>query len=109
MNSVTISGTVAGDSELRRLDSGRELLNFDIHVDGNKPGESPCIRCALFPMNGDPRELKAGRRVLVSGALRHRRDYGRIFVAVSELVIFEDTRAVKDAKETPGGSVAVTA
>ena len=34
MNNVTITGTLAGDSELRTLDSGRELLNFDVSADG---------------------------------------------------------------------------
>ena len=85
---VTLSGRIAGDSELRTIENGRQLLNFDVYVDGNKRGESPCVHCAYFPMNGDPRELKAGCRVLVVGALRHRRDAGGLFLAASEVMTF---------------------
>ena len=79
MNDVKISGTVAGNSELRKLDSGRELLNFDLCVDGPK-GRDPIVHIAFFPRNGDIRKIEHGRRVFVEGSLRHRMDT-RLFIA----------------------------
>ncbi|MGD1212156.1 MAG: hypothetical protein ABR973_12455 [Candidatus Acidiferrales bacterium] len=87
MNVVTLTGILAGDSELRRIESGRDLLNFDVYVEGRK-GEDPCVHIAFFPRtDNDPREIKAGCRIMVVGAIRHRRDTG-LFVAASELLIF---------------------
>lgn len=88
MNAVTVTGVLAGDTELRTIESGRQLMNIEILVDGSCPGESPNVRCCYFPRNGDVREIKVGTRILVVGALRHRRDVGRLFIAVSELFIF---------------------
>ena len=78
MNVVRLSGAVAGDSELRKLDNDRELLDFDLLVDGMK-GRNPIIHIAFFPRNGDLRKLENGRRVIVVGGLRHRFD-ARLFV-----------------------------
>jgi len=60
MNTVTLTGRLAGDSELRSIESGRELLNLGVYVDGAKRGESSCIRCAFFPVHGDRRQIRAG-------------------------------------------------
>ena len=87
MNSVNLSGIAAGDSELRLIESGSELLIFDIIVDGHKRGTSPIVRCVHFVANDEAREIKGGQRVKVEGALRHRRDYHGLFVAVGKLVL----------------------
>jgi hypothetical protein len=80
MNNVKISGRVEGDSELRTLENGRKLLNFDVSVDGPK-GKDPIIHIAYFPSNDrDLQSIESGRRVMVIGALRHRFD-SRLFVA----------------------------
>ena len=85
MNYVAASGRVLGDSELRTLDSGRELLNFDLWVDGRE-GADPLVHVGYFPKDtGDVRHIANGKRVVVYGSLRHRCD--RLFVAARELVI----------------------
>jgi hypothetical protein len=86
MNSTMLSGMVIDDSELRILESGRELLNFNLRVDG-AAGKDPIIRIGYFPGAGEPREFKAGRRVAVLGAIRHRGDQGGLFVAAWEVFV----------------------
>jgi hypothetical protein len=89
MNVVTITGTVAGDSELRTITSGRELLNFDVSVDGRK-GKDPIVHVAYFPQgNGDVQKIEAGRRVMVVGALRYRMDL-RLFVAARTVRLLDE-------------------
>jgi hypothetical protein len=90
MNRVTITGSVAGDSELRTLGSGRELLNFDVSVDGTK-GKDPIVHVAYFPQgSGDVQKIEAGRRVMVVGALRHRMD-SRLFIAARRIRLLDGT------------------
>jgi len=97
MNSVTLSGVVAGDSEQLEISSGRRLLLFDLHVEG-PPHQDPCIRIGYFLGDGAPLELKAETRVLVTGRLRHRRDTG-IFCAAREILFLasrsEDANATR--------------
>jgi hypothetical protein len=100
MNDVKISGTVAGNSELRKLDNGRELLNFDVCVDGPK-GRDPIIHIAFFPRRGDVRRLESGRRVSVEGSLRHRFD-SRLFVAARMVQLLGGPLCADDGGATAG-------
>jgi|HubBroStandDraft_6_1064221.scaffolds.fasta_scaffold713409_1 hypothetical protein len=102
MNDVKISGTVAGNSELRKLDNGRELLNFDVCVDGPK-GRDPIIHIAFFPRRGDVRRLESGRRVLVEGSLRHRFD-SRLFVAARMVCLLAGTDEKSSCQEAVNGA-----
>jgi hypothetical protein len=87
MNYVAASGTVLGDSDLRTLESGRELLNFDVWVDGRK-GSDPLVHVGYFPKDGnDVRCITNGARVTVYGSLRHRVDRNGLFIAAREIVI----------------------
>jgi hypothetical protein len=102
MNKITISGTVACDSELRRIDSGRDLLNFDVSVDGPR-GKDPIVHVAFFPRNGDPRKIESGRRVVVNGSLRHRMDT-RLFIAAHTIRVL-DTMAERHPVEVPDAAL----
>lgn len=87
MNYVAISGKLLGDSDLRVLEStGRELLNFELWVDGDK-GSDPVVHIAYFPKDGDVRKIRDQTRVVVYGTIRYRCDHGGLFVAARELVI----------------------
>jgi hypothetical protein len=79
-----------GDSELRTVSSGRELLDFDLSIDGPK-GRDPIVHVAFFPRNGDVRKLESGRRVFVEGSLRHRFDT-RVFVAARMVHLLTDEK-----------------
>jgi hypothetical protein len=103
VNTVSISGYVAGDSELRALNGDRELLNFDVSVDGPK-GRDPIVHVAYFPRgNGDVRKIEAGRRVFVEGSLRHRVDT-RLFIAARTVRVLDAVTNVKDS--SPEASLA---
>ncbi len=99
MNNVKISGTVAGDSELRALANGRELLNFDLSVDGPE-GRDPIVHIAFFPRSGDVRKIESGRRVFVEGSLRHRFD-SRLFVAARIVSLIDATNEKDSCREAP--------
>src|SRR5271167_174177 len=88
-NYVAVSGIVLGDSDLRRLESGRELLGFDLWVDGHA-GADPVVHVAYFPKEGDVREIRDQTRCVCYGSLRHRRDHGGLFIAAREIVILAE-------------------
>jgi hypothetical protein len=87
MNYVAVSGTALGASDLRTLESGRELLDFDLAIDGEK-SRAPLVHVGYFPKGGgDVRCITNGTRVVVYGSLRHRFDRGGLFIAAREIVI----------------------
>jgi len=90
VNTVSISGYVAGNSDLqlvpRRFADSQKLLAFHLDVIGHGKDSSPVVRVGYFPKPGEPCELKAGTHVFVSGELRHRRE--GLYVAASEVLIF---------------------
>jgi len=104
-NSVSLSGTVLGDSEIRILDSGRELLNFELWVDGRK-GKDPIVRVGFFPDGTRIRELRDGARVIVYGALRYRHDVRGLFVAAKSIhLVTAETATGSDLAQAPETSV----
>jgi len=104
MNSVTLTGIVCGNSELRRIESGRELLGFEIWVDGYK-GKDPVVHVGYFPGENGIRELRDGARIIVRGALRHRRDAHGLFVAAKEIELeTAETRRGESVLDTHGSA-----
>ena len=93
MNQVRLSGVLRGNSELRVLESsGRQLLSFDMRVDGER-GRDPIVHCAFFPDGNDLLQIADGTRVTVSGALRHRSDESRLFIAAHTVVLEKARRS----------------
>jgi hypothetical protein len=87
---------------LRTLANKRELLNFDVSVDGHR-GEDPIVLVGYFPRgSGDVREIKSGRRVFVEGSLRHRMD-SRLFVAARTVQLLDASEENQSSPEASGG------
>ena len=78
VNTVSISGYVQGDTELRNISDGRQILNFVVAVEGD--GE-PYVRCGYLLGRGEVLQIKAGERVFIEGRLKGHRVQGLFLAA----------------------------
>jgi hypothetical protein len=99
VNTVSISGHVAGDGELRETRDGRRILNFVVGIEGE--GE-PYVPVGYILAQGEVPQLHAGDRIFVEGRLKAHRIRG-LFLAAKKIRVLN---APNEKEARPEASIA---
>lgn len=107
LNSVTISGNLTRDSELRATQGGSYILSFDVAVnerrkqeDGSWADEPSYIKCKMFGKRAQAAQahLTKGCKVSVQGKLRQERWQTKDGQNRSEVVVLVDEMEFMDRR-----------
>lgn len=84
MQHMMIAGGLTRDSELRRTQSGDQILNFSVGVSEGRDKPRTYFSCSLFGKRGEALEqyLKKGTKVSVIGAFSTREHEGKTYLQI---------------------------